>query len=99
MTTGSWLPKLLSPKARPLAARPRTRPTIEQLEDRTVPAILTVNSLLDSATATDVLTLREAIQVVNAGSTAGLSAAQLAQIDRTQALGTNDTIGFNPFLT
>jgi hypothetical protein len=74
------------------------RPCLEVLEDRTAPAVLTVNSTLDN-NATDVLTLREAVQVVNSGSTAGLSAQQLAQINTTQPLGTNDTIVFDPTLT
>jgi hypothetical protein len=66
MTTRSWLRKLLCPKARPLAPRPRIRPTIERLEDRTEPAILTVNSLLDDPTTTSALTLRQAIGVCDA---------------------------------
>jgi hypothetical protein len=62
--------------------------------------VLTVNSLSDSATPpSNVLTLREALQVVDTGSTAGLSAPQLAQINQTQPLGTDDTIVFDPALT
>lgn len=75
---------------------------IEGLEDRCVPAILTVNSLsdaIDHSGGDSVLTLREAIAVVNAQSTAGLNAAELAQIDTGTALGTNDTIQFAAALT
>jgi hypothetical protein len=94
MTFRTWIRKLFARKAPPLTARRRTRPRLDALEDRTLPAVLTVNSLLDNTTASDVLTLREAIQAVNAGSTAGLSTEQLAQIDQPQPLGTNDTITF-----
>ncbi len=72
---------------------------LEVLEDRAVPAVLTVTSLLDSATLNNVLTLREALQVVDSGSTTGLSAQQLSHINLTQPLGTGDTITFAPALT
>jgi hypothetical protein len=76
------------------------RPHLEVLEDRTAPAVLTVNSLSDSATPpSNVLTLREALQVVDTGSTASLSSQQLAQINQTQPLGSDDTIVFDPSLT
>jgi hypothetical protein len=78
----------------------RMRPRLEVLEDRLAPAVLTVNSLQDSNTLTNVLTLREAIQVVDSGSTAGLSTQQLAQINTTtNPLGTDNTIVFDPSLT
>jgi hypothetical protein len=72
------------------------RPCLDVLEDRTAPAVLTVNTLADETTADNVLSLREAIGVVNAGSTSGLSAAELAQVSGT--LGSNDTIQFDPSL-
>jgi CSLREA domain-containing protein len=53
---------------------------------------LTVNTLADETTPDKFLSLREAIGVVDAGSTSGLSSAELAQISGT--LGQNDTIQF-----
>src|SRR6476619_5280267 len=73
----------------------RRRPHFEPLEDRRMLAVLTVNSNLDTTASDAVLTLREALTVVNAGSTAGLSAAELAQVNTTSALGNNDTIQFD----
>src|SRR6478672_7606963 len=67
----------------------------EQLEARHLLAVLTVNTNLDTTASDTVLTLREALAVVNAGSTAGLSAAELAQVNTTSALGNNDTIQFD----
>src|SRR4051812_35826117 len=67
----------------------------EQLEARHLLAVLTVNTNLDTTASDTVLTLREALAVVNAGSTVGLSAAELAQVNTTSALGTNDTIQFD----
>src|SRR3954468_17266020 len=67
----------------------------EQLEARHLLAVLTVNTNLDTTASDAVLTLREALAVVNTGSTAGLSAAELAQVNSTTALGTNDTIKFD----
>ena len=69
----------------------------EHLERRDLLAVLTVNSNVDPGAFGDAnLTLREALAVVNAGTTSGLglSAAELAQIDTTTALGTNDTVNF-----
>ena len=86
---------------------PRTTPALsfERLEDRTLLATFTVNSAADADTADAFLTLREAIEVVNDGDhtngVAGLtgnrmlSAGELAQIDFTNPLGTNDTINFD----
>jgi hypothetical protein len=67
-------------------------PRLEILEGRLAPAVLTVNTLADETAADNFLSLREAIGVVDSGSTAGLSAAELAQISGT--LGVNDTIQF-----
>ena len=104
MFASSWLRQL---QRRCFPRRPmgrvsvrRVRPRLEVLEDRLAPAVLTVNSALDSNTATNALTLREAIQVVDSGSTAGLSQQQLAQINTTtNPLGTDDTIQFDSSLT
>ena len=60
-------------------------------------AVLMVNSFADNTTDTSLLTLRDAINVVNAQSTSGLSSTQLAQvIDGT--FGSGDTIEFDPGL-
>src|SRR5437870_718980 len=66
---------------------------LEALENRLVPAVLTVNTLADETTADNYLSLREAADVVNSGSTSGLSSAELAQVSGT--LGSNDTIQFS----
>jgi hypothetical protein len=69
------------------------------LEDRLVPAILTVNTLDDAVVSDGFLSLREAVQVVNTDSTANLSGTELAQVDQTSnPLGINDTIVFDPAL-
>jgi hypothetical protein len=52
--------------------------------------------LADASIADSTLSLREAIGVVNTGSTAGLSDQELAQISGT--LGSGDTIQFDPSL-
>src|SRR5271166_982901 len=67
--------------------------SFECLEQREVPAVLTVNSLLDSTAAGNALTLREAILVVDGTLGRSLTAAEQAQISGT--LGNNDTIQFN----
>jgi hypothetical protein len=62
----------------------------------TLAATLKVNSTADPGAVGDtILTLREAINVVNSGLITGLSGAELAQIDTTNPLGTNDTIVFD----
>src|SRR5213593_1455924 len=49
------------------------RPRLEPLEDRTAPAVLTVNSLLDNTTAGNgLVTLREAIPAANNDTTTDL---------------------------
>jgi hypothetical protein len=81
----------------PVKPRRRSRPGLEPLEDRLAPAILSFNTAQDAVNPNDnVLSLREAIAVVNAGSTAGHSAAEQAQISGT--LGSNDTIQLDPSL-
>src|SRR5262245_25456647 len=100
MFTRSWIRKLFARTPRTARTAPlRFRPSLERLEDRTVPAVLKVNSLLDNVTPDGVLTLREAIQAVNAGGAAGLSAQELGQVDQTESFGTHDTIVFDPGLS
>jgi CSLREA domain-containing protein len=80
-------------------SRPRPRhfrPFVEVLESRLAPATLTVNTAADETAADSVLSLREAINVVNTQSEAGLSTAEQNQISGT--LGNNDTIVFDPSL-
>lgn len=72
------------------------------LEDRTAPALLTVNSLaggpISATTAT--LTLPEAIALIDTGGTAtdasgnSLAAAKASQINTASPFGSNDTIQF-----
>jgi hypothetical protein len=73
----------------------RRRPLFEPLETRNMLAVLTVNTDSDVVAADNVLTLREAVSVVNTGSTAGLTAAELAQVNLTNPLGTDDTVQFD----
>ncbi len=81
--------------------RPVGRPgenslSFESLEDRRVLAALTVNTNVDAlAFGNSTLTLREAIAVVQAGTTAGfgLSASELAQINTSGGFASN-TITF-----
>jgi len=56
--------------------RPAVRPALEVLGDRLAPALLAVNMLQDGNTSA-FLSLREAVNVINSGSTGGLTAAQL----------------------
>ena len=65
---------------------------LELLEDRTAPAVLTVNSVADNTTADSVLTLREAIAVVSGNLGRSLTTQEKAQV--TGTLGQNDTIQF-----
>jgi hypothetical protein len=87
-----------------------TRLLLEPLEGRLGPAVLTVNSLLDNTTADAVLTLREAILLVNNGGSAraalgrALTAGESSQINiyggasQSTPFGTDDTIQFDPSL-
>jgi hypothetical protein len=76
------------------------KPRLELLEDRTAPAILVVDSILDSTTASASLTLREAILLVDNGGNANtalgrsLTTGESNQI--TGTFGSNDTIQFDP---
>jgi titin len=76
-------------------ARERIGQVVEALEARRLFAVLTVNSTADSDARDSVLTLREAINLVNGtDAVAGLTPAETSQINFAQALGTNDTIQF-----
>lgn len=71
----------------------------ESLEDRRMLAVLTVNSSDDFASNNDdgILTLREAIAVINEAYDPGIPGGDLLQIDDlggTEPLGTNDKIVF-----
>ena len=67
---------------------PRRRLHVETLEPRETPAALVVNTLADAVAGDDLLSLREAVDAVNAGSSAGLDAGALAQI--TGAFGADE---------
>lgn len=89
-----------------LTVKPRRRrhPALDVLEDRTAPAVFTVNGLGDDTNADSTLSLREAVAIINGGGTdAGhnllsraLTSGELAEI--SGALGSNDTIQFTPGL-
>ena len=62
MTLCSWIRQPFArPAARPVKAPARPRLRLEALEGRTVPAVLTVNSVLDNVTPDGVLTMCEAL--------------------------------------
>ena len=66
MATHSWIRRLFDRKSRTIRHdRARRRPAVEALEERMAPAVLTVNTLADNTTDTSVLTLRDAITLVN----------------------------------
>jgi hypothetical protein len=75
-----------------------SRLAVEALEDRQAPAVLTVNSTLDTATPTDpYLSLREAIAIFNSPTLpSGLSAQILAQISGTLHGNATDRIVIDP---
>src|SRR4051794_28909196 len=79
--------------ARPSASRRRWRPFLEALEDRTVPATMTVNTLSEANVRDNFLSLREAL-LVNTGALApaALTPAEQAQVNGP--LG-NDTVQFS----
>jgi hypothetical protein len=73
-------------------SRPRTcTPQIEYLENRLVPATITVTSTIDAVTVDAVVSLREAITSINAGADTNADVTA----GRTGSYGTNDTINFN----
>ncbi|HEY7423917.1 MAG TPA: hypothetical protein VH682_06695, partial [Gemmataceae bacterium] len=72
----STLSRIRRPRA--TARRQTTRLCLEVLEDRLAPAVLTVNSLSDNTSDTSVLTLRDAITLVNnAGNPASLGQSSM----------------------
>lgn len=71
----------------------RTRLEVESLEDRRVPATLTVTTKADEVVRDQRLSLREAIKVVNTGSLGGLSAAESRLVQGP--VGSRDTIRFD----
>ena len=72
----------------------------EVLEDRTLLSALTVNTTDDTVASDGLLTLREAILLVNNGGDANaalgraLTATEQSLIDTSEPFGTNDTIAF-----
>jgi hypothetical protein len=97
MTSRSWIRRLFDRKPPTIHKAPaRRRPAVEVLEQRLAPASLTISTLADNTTDTSVLTLRDAITLVNSGGTPGalgqssMPAAWAAQI--TGTFGSNDTI-------
>ena len=72
-----------------LCGRSRFRPTLEQLEDRAVPATITVTSAADTIAVDGKVTLREAITSINNGANVN------SDVVAVGAYGTNDTIVFN----
>src|SRR5205085_7860424 len=82
-------------KAQPIRRKPlaRFRPVMERLEDRHAPATLIVNGVLDNTTSDGLLTLREAVLLVNNSGNASaalghsLTTGEQAQI--TVGFGSN----------
>jgi len=78
--------------------RPRYRPVLEALEDRLAPAVLTVNSAADNTTDTTVLTLRDALTLVNNGgdpTSLGQPSMPMGWANQISGtFGSNDTIDF-----
>jgi len=75
---------------------------LERLEERALLSVLTVNTVADNTSDTSVLTLRDAITLVNNGGDPTalgqptMPAGWAAQIDSSAGgFGTNDTIDFN----
>src|SRR5262249_31319724 len=88
-----WKQPRQAVRPRPSRPRRRTRPQVEVLEDRKVPAVITVTTPLDDLTANDgSVSLREAIQAINNG-TAGADTDISKQ--NPGVFGVNDTINFN----
>jgi hypothetical protein len=78
------------------------RPRLDILEERRLLSVLTVNTVDDNTSDTSVLTLRDAITLVNNGGAPTslgqptMPAGWAAQIDNSGGgFGTNDTIDFN----
>ena len=79
--------------------------SFQSLEARRLLAALTVNSLADTNFADAELTLRESVLLVNNGGDANaalgrpLTTGEAAQVDFTEAFGTNDKITFDSALS
>ena len=75
--------------------------TFERLEDRTLLATLTVNASADNTTSDSVLTLREAVLLINNAGNAGaalgraLTLGEQAQINLADPFGTDDIVQFD----
>ena len=98
MTARTWARRLFARTPRTSRKEPaRFRLYLEALEHRLAQAMLTVNSMADTANATDgYLSLREAIAIVNSPTLpTGLSQQILAQISGTLHAGGADTVGFD----
>lgn len=76
---------------------------VSLLEPRVLLSAVTVNSTADDTTSDAVVTLREAVAILNDGDLSDgvdglggrtLSAEELAQINQTEPFGTNDTVRF-----
>jgi hypothetical protein len=76
-------------RARP---RPRYRPALDTLEGRLAPAVLVVDSPADNTAPDDVLTLREAVAVVDGTLGRALTPAEQAQVS---GAGGSNTILFS----
>jgi hypothetical protein len=98
MTTRTWIRRLFARTPRTIRQEPaRCRPRLEALEGRLAPAVLTVNSTADNTTDTSVLTLREAIAIVNTSpALSSLSQSIQNQISGGLHAGKTDTIQFDP---
>jgi hypothetical protein len=81
------------PARPPAGRRPRCRPALEALERRLAPAVLTVDSPADNTAPDDVLTLREAVALVDGTLGRSLTLAEQAQVGGR--LGSGDTIQFS----
>src|SRR6516164_2649756 len=92
----SHIRRLFSPatgSASRVARRRRSRLRVESLESRTTPAVITVTTAADDSTpGNGVVSLREAMTAINAG-TALADPDILGQ--NPGAFGSNDTINFN----
>ncbi len=101
MTRFDWLRCQSHPRRTMKRARNDRRLRIEPLEERRVLAVLTANTDQDDTISDTVLTLREAILLVNNGGDANaalgraLTVEEESQIDTGEAFGTNDLIEFD----
>jgi hypothetical protein len=98
MFTRTWIRRLFARTPHTRRKEPaRFRPRLEALEGRLAPAVLTVNSTADNTTDTSVLTLREAIAIVNTSpDVKTLSQSIQNQISGALHAGKTDTIQFDP---